>query len=229
MLSLNSAVQTALAIKKVPAFTQGSIRDLAQQLGMAFPISVRDLITVLGGLRPASVTFDSGRIVADNVHASAYLFLQSDGGMSFGGQVHESGVFGDNFTIAMALLDVRDASGRVLVFAHSDTIVGQLGIGFSNKEWHQYGFNQFVRDNWSAVKHSRVETRLHVSTDPWQVAEIALGFSLGAVFIGSIFSSRWDCGWAPSNDPNAERFGGNPNDHPPNESVSVYECVQKDK
>jgi len=197
---------------------------------MTFPVSLLGLPSTLDELLPAGVTYDSGRFSADNVHASAQLFLQSDGGMLFSGQVHESGVFGDNFVLAMALLDVKDSSGNTLVFVHQDTIVGQLGIGFSDKEWHESGFNQLVKDNWDSVKHTRVETRLHVSTDPLQVVEIGALFvaiAIGVV-IGSISATKacpegaqWQCspvvGGSPSNQ------GGDlrpfPND--PNGSVSV--------
>src|SRR5690242_8145947 len=130
MSSLAGAVQAALVRKKMPVFKRGSTRDLAQRLGMSFPVSFHDLLGVLDNLAAASVTFDSGPLTAGFVHGSAYLFLQSDGKMAWGGKVHESGVVGDNFRFAVALLDVKDAAGNVLVFIHEDTVAGQLDIGF---------------------------------------------------------------------------------------------------
>jgi hypothetical protein len=172
--SIRSVIQDAVNRKRMPAFNPGSLRDLALKLGMSVPVSLLDLPKTLNELLPAGVTYDSGRFASGNVHASATLYLQSDGGMSFSGQVHESGVVGDNFVLAMALLDVKDASGNTLVFVHQDTIVGQLNVGFSEKEWHEPGFNQLVKDNWDAIKHTRVETQLHVSTDPLQLIETVI-------------------------------------------------------
>ena len=137
--SVRAVVRNAVDRKRVPSFIQTSIGDLAPKLGMSYPVSLHGLLRTLNEVPPAGVTYDLGRFAAGNVHASAQLYLQSDGGMSFSGQAHESGVFGDNFTLAMALLDVKDASGNPLVFVHQDTLAGQVAIGFSDKEWHDYG------------------------------------------------------------------------------------------
>ncbi|MEH2001664.1 MAG: hypothetical protein V7L00_23470 [Nostoc sp.] len=197
---------------------------------MSFPISLHDLPKALNELLPAGVTYDSGRFAAGNVHASSQLFLQSDGGMSFSGQVHESGVVGDNFILAMALLDVKDASGNTLVFVHQDTIAGQLDVGFSNKEWHDFGFNQLVKDNWDAVKHTRVETRLHVSTDPLQLIETVIGglFAAIGVVIGIISAtkacpegSHWECRPVVGGSPPSQGGGLRPSPNDPNGGVSV--------
>jgi len=142
MLSLGNAIENALLRKKVTPFKSGSTHDLAQGLRMSFPVSVKDLIGVLDGLPPASITSDSGPLTAGFVHGSAYLFVQSDGGIQWGGKLHESGAVGDNFRFTVALLDVKDAAGNVLVFVHEDTLAGQLDIGFSDKEWNDPGFNQ---------------------------------------------------------------------------------------
>lgn len=201
-VNIGAEIQNAVDRKRMPVFNPGSIRDLALKLGMSFPVSLLALPRALNDLLPAGVTYDSGRFAAGNVHASAQLFLQSDGGMLFSGQVHESGAVGDNFVLAMALLDVQDASGNTLVFVHEDTIAGQVGVGFSDKEWHNPGFNQLVKDNWDAVKRTRVETRLHVSTDPWQVTETVIGtlFAIVGAVIGGISAtescqegSGWQC------------------------------------
>lgn len=182
MPSLADGIQAALARKKVPPFQAGSTHDLAQQLGMFSPISVQKLLGVLADLPPASVTFDSGPLTAGFVHGSAYLFLQSDGGVAWGGHVHESGAIGDNFRFAVALLDVKDEAGNVLVFVHSDTLAGQLEIGFSDKEWNDFDSNQFVADHWEQIKTTRFEFRLHASTDPFQVIEAVFEIP-GAIFV----------------------------------------------
>src|SRR5688572_25676591 len=120
MPSLAEAVNFAVARKKMPLFEPGSTRDLAVRLGMQTPISIQDLIDKLNGLPPDSVTYASPRMVAGTVHGNVTIFLQSDGGMAFMGQAHESGVSGDHFLLSIALLDVKDAAGNTLVFKHED-------------------------------------------------------------------------------------------------------------
>jgi hypothetical protein len=226
MASLAGAVQTALVRKKIPAFTTGSIHSLAQGIGMSFPVSIQHLLTVLNGLAPASVTFDSGALTAGFVHGSAYLFLQSDGGIAWGGHVHESGAIGDHFRFAVALLDVKDAAGNVLVFVHEDTVEGQLDIGPSDKNWNEPGINQLVADNWEQVRTTRIEFRLHVSTDVLQaletvftiapvVAGIVAGIVVGSIFLGAKAcpeGSEWKCGY--SSPGNQRSIPGDPREPP---------------
>lgn len=217
-VNVRSEIQNAVNRKRLPAFTPGSVNDLALKLGMPFPVSLRDLLRTLNELLPASVTYDSGRFAAGNVHASGQLYFQSDGGMLFSGQAHESGVVGDNFLFAMLLVDVKDASGKPVAFVHTDTLAGQLLIGFSDKEWHDPGFNQLVKDNWDAVKHTRVRSVLSVSIDPWQVTEAtvlgafavvgaaALGFGIA---IGAINATEHCSGgesWKCATDPKTGEF-----------------------
>ncbi len=227
MASFKEAIQTAWSRKVVPPFQAGSVHDLGTKLGLNAPISIRDEMLALNGLPPASVSFDSGTIVAGYTHAETHLFAQSDGAVAFSGSVHESGVVGEHFTIAMALLDVVDADGKVLAFVHSDTIVGQLTFGFSDKNWLDIGGNEVIRDRWEAVRGSRVRTVLHVSTDPWQVTEfslLALFVAAGAIFGGLGIASTtkqcsengtWTCGWRPVGSPGGGALTpGGPNDSP---------------
>jgi hypothetical protein len=219
MSSLAIAVQSALAIKKVPPFISGSTHDLAKQLGMPFPVSIQDLIRTLDGLPYDSRTFDSGALEANYVHASAYLFVQSDGGVAWGGNVQEAGVFGDNFRVAVGLLDVKDAAGNALAFVHEDTIIGKVDIGYSDKNWTDYGKNQLIADNWEQVKTSRVQFELHVSTDPWQVAETVIAgvvVVIGAIVGGKVACPKgeWNCGWSAPDNPNTPLNPGDPRNPP---------------
>ena len=229
MLSLGDAVKNALLRKRVPSFKRGSTLSLAQGLTMSFPISIKNVIGVLDGLAPTSVTSDSGPLTAGFVHGSAYLFLQSDGGRAWGGKVHESGVVGDNFRFAVALLDVKDADGNVLVFVHEDTVAGQLDIGFSDKEWNDFGVNQLVKDNWEQVRSTRFEFRLHASTDALQVVEtvfVTIAIVVGAILGGNEVTkcpegSHWKCGWIESGQ-GQRSSPGDPRDPP--SRTAMFEC-----
>jgi hypothetical protein len=195
---------------------------------MSFPISIKNVIGVLDGLAPASVTSDSGPLTAGFVHGSAYLFVQSDGGIAWGGKLHESGVVGDNFRFAVALLDVKDADGNVLVFVHEDTLAGQLDIGFSDKEWNDFGVNQLVKDNWEQVRSTRFEFRLHASTDALQVVEtvfVTIAIVVGVIVGGNEATkcpegSHWKCGWVESGQGRASP--GDPRDPP--SRTALFEC-----
>lgn len=219
-----ATIQNAIARKKMPPYSPGSMRDLANKLGLSFPVSLLDVMHALDNLLSASVTWDSGPLTANYVHASSQLFLQSDGGTSFTGQVHEAGAVGDNFILAIALLDVKDASGKTPVFVHTDTVAGQLNIGFSDKNWSDFGFSQTVKDNWAAVQSTRFHASLQVSTDPWQVTETVItglfvGFLIGAG-IAQVTNNcgdggHWTCGWRPIGAPtNASLIPGDPNTSP---------------
>jgi hypothetical protein len=229
MLSLRGAVENARLRKKVPQFKPGYMLGIAQGLAMSFPVSIKDFVVRLDGLAPASVTSDSGPRTAGFVHGSAYLFLQSDGGIAWGGKVHESGVVGDHFRFAVALLDVKDAAGNVLVFVHEDTLAGQVDIGFSDKEWNDFGVNQLVKDNWAQVRSTRFDYRLHASTDALQVVEtvfIAAAIVVGAIAAGDEASrcpegSHWKCGWIDSGK-GQQTSPGNPNNPP--SRTAMFEC-----
>lgn len=233
MPSVKSAIETALVRKKVPPFLPGSIHDLATKLGLSPPVSTQGLLGALDMLPAASRMYDSGRFVSGYVHADTHLFLQSDGATAFSGQVHESGAVGDNFVMAVALLDVKDAAGRTPVFVHSDTIVGQLEIGFSDKQWLDIGFNAVIRDQWEAVRTSRIQAVLKTQTDPWQVTELVLLglFAAFGIAIGSLFvvqgvkqckeNGQWKCGWVVTGGgPGTPMNPGDPA-NPPNGGAGV--------
>jgi hypothetical protein len=233
MPSVKSAIETALARKKVPPFMPGSTHDLAMKLGLSPPVSTQGLLGALDMLPAASRTYQSERLISGYVHGSATLFLQSDGATAFSGQVHESGVVGDHFVMAVALLDVRDANGNTPVFVHKDTVVGQLQIGFSDKNWNDYGGSAVIRDNWEAVRTSRIQTVLKTQTDPWQVTElviaglfIAVGLAIGGIFVVQSVkqcqeSGQWKCGWVVTGGgPGGPMTPGDPS-HPPNGGMGV--------
>jgi len=231
MPSLVDAVQAALLRKKVPVFKSGSIHDLAQQLGMSSPVSIKNLMGVLSNLPPTSVTFDSGSIAAGSLKGSAYLYLQSDGAISWGGNVNEDGVIGENFIFAVALLDVKDNAGNTPVFSYEGNVAGQFNIGDSDDKWARYEAYKLISDNWEQVKTTRVEFKLHASTDPLQVVETV--FTTIAIAVVSIFSgsavlscpegSHWDCGYDITGQ-SGSLIPGDPR-YPPNSGTSVtYMC-----
>ncbi len=235
MPSFQDLLGTALSRRKVPAFLAGSIHDLGLKLGLSSPISMRGILDALDELPFASRTIETGPKTAGYVHGWSTLFLQADGATAFSGHMHESGVAGDNFLVAIALLDVKDSSGRTVVFANDDWLAGQLDFGPSDRDWITIGMNQLIADNFEAVRTSRVQTLLHVSTNAWQVTELVLTsiFVAAGIVLAAVFGAQTakkcsenrtlKCGWVA---PGTERTGpltpGDPGSPPPGAQVDYY-------
>jgi hypothetical protein len=228
--SLANAIEVARSRRRVPPYVEGSTHDLAGKLGLASPISVNRVIGALGDLLPAGATFTSGAMEAGFVHASASLYVQSDGSFAFAGRVREAGAVGDNFLLTVTLLDVKDTQGRAMTLAHADTVVGQAEFGFSDKNWNTFGTVPIIADQWEQARTSRVTFTLHVATDPWQVVEgviIGVLAGLGLVFLAhSVLTcpegEEKVCGWTVTGGPTRPQ-PGEP-DNPPSGGSATYHC-----
>jgi len=197
--SFRSVLRNAIGRKKVPAYHAGSTRDLSLKLGLSPPISLVKLSGTLNTLPPATVSFSSPPLTANFLHGSASVGVQSDGMASFVGSVHEAGVLGDNYVLAAALLDVKDARGNTLVFVQTGSVQGQLDIGSSDASWQIDGLNQLLADQWDNVKKGHINWQLHASTDPLTAVEpivIGLLAAVGVVAV-AMFAGDSDthCVW----------------------------------
>jgi hypothetical protein len=184
MPNLRGVIQNALGRKKVPHHQAGSARDLALQLGMTVPISIRGLVVTLDQLPPATVTFNSGTLGPSTTTGFAQVGLQSDGRSSFRVRVRESGLIGHNYFFAMALLDVVDSQGNMVVYTLQGEVHGTLDIGDSDDDKQEDYFHPLISDQWNVAKNSRVSSRLHVSTDAFQTGEAI------AAFVGILFAAE---------------------------------------
>jgi hypothetical protein len=128
----------------------------------------------------------SGELGPGTATGSATILVQQDGLTNFQGHVHDSGFFGESYVFAMAFLDVLDAQGHTVVFAHQGDLAGTLGGGSTRSDdWNISGPDDatqmaFIRDNWDAFMSSRVESRMQVTTDPGGVIEAVVA----ALFAG---------------------------------------------
>lgn len=204
MISLRDYINSATDRRVMPEYNPGSTRDLALKLGLSLPVSLYAVIAALNKLPPASVTFDSGPLTAGYVHASARLYVQSDGGVAFAGDAHEAGVFGEHFLLAVALDDVQDAQGNTPVWPHQEVLAGSSEFGKSDIGWLDSGYWQFAQDNWDLVKKSRYQFVLKARTDAWQLTEgVLLGlFKAIAAAVAVVLVVKctegqrsWKCGW----------------------------------
>jgi hypothetical protein len=123
----------------------------------------------LGKLPPRTVTFNSGGLSPGNTSGNCRLAINSDGFWSFSGHVHEAGIVGDKYVIALALLDLKDVSGATFVAYHTGNVSGQLLPGPSDDNFDggpgDSGFDQHIIDQWDTVAHSRTRSTLHVATN----------------------------------------------------------------
>ena len=149
-------------------------------------------IKALGKLPPKTVTFDSGEFAAGSVIGNCQLAINSDGFWSFKGHVHEGGIVGDEYVMALGLVDLKDAAGANFVAHHTGTIHGTLVPGSSDDNWEggpgDSGFDQRIVDHWDAAVNSGSRSTLHVATTVGDVIGIIVeGLALGGAvaFFGS--------------------------------------------
>ncbi|MEA2719382.1 MAG: hypothetical protein QOJ39_1246 [Candidatus Eremiobacteraeota bacterium] len=204
MNSIRGTVANAVSRKRMPAHQAGSTRDLAFRLRMTAPISVAALIEAVNGLPAAAIVFNSGDLGPSTVTGSVQVGLQSDGTASISSHVRESGAIGHNYVIATALLDVVDSNGNALVFVHEGTVHGTFAIGKRDDDKQTDGSNPLIASQWETVKTSRVQHRLHVSTDPIDAVEsvvpalFAAAVAVGVVLFAADPKTR--CDWQRADD-----------------------------
>jgi hypothetical protein len=205
MPSLRGIIRNAVDRKQVPPHQAGSTRDLALKLGMRVPISVQGLVATMAGLPLATVIFNSGELGPDTVSGFGWVGIRSDGAASIRVHAHESGAIGHNFVLAMALSDVVDSQGKMLSFAIEGAVHGTFDPRDRDEDKQTDGGpNPVISDQWNAIKNSRVESRLHVSTDAFQALEAVVtgGFAAlltaaGAVGVALFVGDpQTKCTWA---------------------------------
>jgi hypothetical protein len=166
-VSLEQAISNALDRKKVPAFRAGEVGDLAAKLGLAHPVSLANLIQTLNNLPPAVATINIDTVsTPGGVLAYGQVGLQSDGQASFIGTVTNAKPEGINYVYSVALLDVKDSSGNVIVFYMSGNLFNLQGS--SSTTLQQDGFSQFIANNWDAAKKSRYHAIIEASDNVFE-------------------------------------------------------------
>lgn len=214
IMQLRQAIEIAISRSKVPPFDPKSIRSIASALHMAAPISARKVLQRLGSLPAATVTLSSGPLTANHVHGWAQIGLQSNGLTSFRGQVHESGAVGDNYLMTAVLIDVKDSSGGSVAFAHSGTVAGQVDLlRHSDDDWQTDRAVELIEAQWETARNSRVEWRLHASTDPIELGTAPIPIPGSGYLIGLLLESGsggdegdgTSCSWASDGLANCRR------------------------
>ena len=211
MASVLDALNIANDRRKMPSYMPaGDLGSLASALGLkprnlgagVLGISVaKDLLPALAKLPYATLTFPSANMSAQGITATQVAVgLQSNGYISFQGQLSEGNISGDNYLIACALIGIKNQSGATPVIAKSGNLSGTLNIGGQGSlNFQKDSSYQAISDNWDVLKSSQnpVQFTLHASTDPWQITEGLLGgfFAVISVdIIESIFSGK--CQWS---------------------------------
>jgi hypothetical protein len=154
-----------------------SVRKRAGDAHLSEPISVRKLANEMS---PEVIRILSRVLQAGDVHGSATVAIASNGAYSFTGLLHTKRVlFGDKFTLVVALNHV-DASGKAVAFRQKGKFesAGILSEATTTIDWNITGDDNWIENNWAAVKSAGVTFRLFAS---WNVTVVDI---LKAVFIG---------------------------------------------
>jgi hypothetical protein len=153
--SLVEAISDAVDRRKVPAFRPGDIRDLAIKLGLVFPVAVSTIIRTLANLPPAVVTIDITEVeTPGGVSAVGQVGLQTDGDASLRGWVtNPNAGQGINYVYAVALLDIKDDSGKVVTFSKSGNLFNLIQA--SNDTFQEDVSTEYIAKNWDIAKKTR--------------------------------------------------------------------------
>lgn len=183
--SIVEAIAVARDRKQLPAFSAGNIGNLATELGLAVPVSISEIMRVLNELPPAVVTINVSEVsTPGGVSGYGQIGLQSDGGASFRGTVVNPGGGGINYVYAVTLLDVRDESGKLLVFANSGNLFN--AFSGSSTSFQQDAFSDLIADNWDAAKTSGYYAYIWDDDNVWEDIATALVEALAVVATAGI-------------------------------------------
>jgi hypothetical protein len=128
--SLRAAIDSARQRGVLPAFSPGSIRDLAHKLGLPDPVSIRNLIRTLDSLRPPEPTKPQITVRSEGVGGAAVFIIE---GVGFKPNAPSRTVTVRVVDDALATRNFQqsvDANGR-LVMRQSIACISGLGLHFS--------------------------------------------------------------------------------------------------
>jgi hypothetical protein len=97
--------------------------------------------------------------------------LNSAGGWSYKGHLHNSGFVGYGVSIASAL-HFKDAANRLPAFAEQTHLGGTTSADSRDHDIEQAGFNSIIRENWDTIRYTGMTTRLEVDTTIGDVLEL---------------------------------------------------------
>jgi hypothetical protein len=150
-----------------------SVRRRASDAHLSEPISVRRLANEMS---PEVVNFPPKDISAGDVYGSAAVAIASNGAYAFSGFLHtKRAFFGDKFTITATLLH-SDASGKVVAIQYKDEFDSALTDDpKTTVTWAITGDDNWIENNWGAVKNAGVNFHLVAS---WHVSAVDIVKSL---------------------------------------------------
>src|SRR5690242_2765304 len=129
------------------------------------------------------VTVPSGELSDGTVSGSATLVIQQDGFVNYQGHVHNDGLLGGNYLMAIWFPDARDDQGNTVTFIYENRIAGTLGGGDSRDgDWDVSGpsdpaLKQLIIDTFGQFDSSP-EANLQFESD--------LRIDLETLFLGTL-------------------------------------------
>ena len=130
-----------------------SVREIAADAGLAFPVSLSSVIALLD--HPREVTWDgdvvtpSGTALGGNVHFA----LRSDGSWSFHSEMHAGGLASYDYDVTGLY---ATTSGLTFAAHSSGHVQGTIGSGTRTDDQDQSGVNPIIRTNWTQIAHGKL-------------------------------------------------------------------------
>jgi hypothetical protein len=188
MASYLAALTEARDRRYVPPIKQDSLYELANKLNLVGGISLLSVIAKLGTLLPLTRVIETGQLNALGAHATSTLVINSLGDWQFSGHAWESQIVGHNYSIGIALIDVRDEDNNVPTVEQHGTVHGHLAIGSSEEDWTQQNNSPALAKQWDVVRRGRVHWVLTAKTNGWDLGQ-ALFVGVVALLGGAAFGS----------------------------------------
>ncbi len=158
VVALRQSITDAERLKVVPEFTPGDLGDLARELGLSRPISLKALIGALGARPPQTKQYTYNIVTGsgDPFGGSVTLTISSDG--TYNIHFHEtmsqgpSAVTPFNYHIR-AYLSAPAAPIPTLFFYHAGTIAGNV-TSQGVQDYNEPGTNPLIQLYWPQIVES---------------------------------------------------------------------------
>lgn len=147
-----------------------STRSIADGLLLDYPVSCRNLITLL---IPIDLKFTFN---PDIVTGSCELMLASSGSVRYQGQVHDSGALAEKYTVWTSI-----GAGPLFLVGHEGTLAGTFAFGSRDDSWDESVTDAWVQHNWTLLKNyvGAAYTNYGTGSDLFEVVEAAASGATG--------------------------------------------------
>jgi hypothetical protein len=167
---LNISVRAGLAFRFSQETAIISIRTIADELHLRFPITVRDMV---GLLEPIKLTF---QLNSGTCSGSCEITMTSDGLVHYTGRVHDSGALAASYAAVTSFPTLTEhttfpaavaalvAALAPVVIAHKGHVGGTFSFDSRDSTWDKTATDARIAANWVAVKVAVTSARTDFDT-----------------------------------------------------------------